>query len=186
MTSYSRRAFLRHTLTASAAALILPAGGSLVCSVRGGQSSLRSIQLGGPSFASTDDPEALALAHRKLGYRAAYCPNVATKETNDPVRTPTPSPNTTWSSRRLVVGATSWMRTLRPDGRIWRPSPMAWHWRRLLELAVALTSPDRETPLFGTDPTRTISLAIISMPPSRTPAKSSMRLNPGARVSLTR
>jgi sugar phosphate isomerase/epimerase len=35
-----------------------------------------SIRLGGPSFATTQDPEELALAHRKLGYRAAYCPNV--------------------------------------------------------------------------------------------------------------
>jgi sugar phosphate isomerase/epimerase len=82
MTSYSRRAFLRHTLTASAAAFILPAGGSLVCSVRAGQNSPQPIRLGGPSFANTEDPEALALAHRKLGYRAAYCPNVATKETD--------------------------------------------------------------------------------------------------------
>jgi len=82
MTSHSRRAFLRRAFTASAAALIVPAGGSLVRSVHGGQSSLRSIRLGGPSFANTEDPEALALAHRKLGYRAAYCPNVATKETD--------------------------------------------------------------------------------------------------------
>ncbi len=36
----------------------------------------RSIRLGGPVFDRTQDPEELALAHRKLGYRAAYCPNV--------------------------------------------------------------------------------------------------------------
>ena len=82
MTSYSRRGFLQHTLTASATALILPAGGSMVSSVCAGQSSLRPIRLGGPSFANTEDPGALALAHRKLGYRAAYCPNVATKESD--------------------------------------------------------------------------------------------------------
>ena len=81
MTSYPRRAFLRYALTASAAALVLPAGRSLVSSVCAGPSRLQSIRLGGPSFANTEDPEALALAHRKLGYRAAYCPNVATKET---------------------------------------------------------------------------------------------------------
>ena len=32
------------------------------------------LRLGGPAFASEDDPDALAAAHRKLGYRAAYCP----------------------------------------------------------------------------------------------------------------
>jgi sugar phosphate isomerase/epimerase len=36
----------------------------------------RPIRLGGPIFVRTDDPEELALAHRKLGYRAAYCPAV--------------------------------------------------------------------------------------------------------------
>jgi sugar phosphate isomerase/epimerase len=39
------------------------------------------LRLGGPSFANTEDPEALALAHRKLGYRAAYCPAVALNDT---------------------------------------------------------------------------------------------------------
>ena len=33
-----------------------------------------ALRLGGPAFANEDDPEALAAAHRKLGYRAAYCP----------------------------------------------------------------------------------------------------------------
>jgi sugar phosphate isomerase/epimerase len=36
----------------------------------------RAIRLGGPAFAKSDDPEELARAHRKLGYSAAYCPNV--------------------------------------------------------------------------------------------------------------
>ncbi|MGA2031239.1 MAG: sugar phosphate isomerase/epimerase [Thermoguttaceae bacterium] len=35
------------------------------------------IRLGGPIFQTSDDPEAMALAHKKLGYRAAYCPNAA-------------------------------------------------------------------------------------------------------------
>ena len=34
----------------------------------------RAIRLGGPVFSAPKDPEELALAHRKLGYRAAYCP----------------------------------------------------------------------------------------------------------------
>jgi sugar phosphate isomerase/epimerase len=34
------------------------------------------IRLGGPVFGAPADPEGLALAHRKVGYRAAYCPGV--------------------------------------------------------------------------------------------------------------
>jgi len=34
------------------------------------------VRLGAPVDAGSDDPEAMALAHRKLGYRAAYCPDV--------------------------------------------------------------------------------------------------------------
>ena len=36
----------------------------------------RAVRLGGPVFDVPPDPEAFALAHRKLGYRAAYCPDV--------------------------------------------------------------------------------------------------------------
>lgn len=39
------------------------------------------VRLGGPVFEKAEDPEQLALAHRKLGYRAAYCPGVALKDT---------------------------------------------------------------------------------------------------------
>jgi sugar phosphate isomerase/epimerase len=37
----------------------------------------RPIRLGGPVFDAPQDPDKLAVAHRKLGYRAAYAPNVA-------------------------------------------------------------------------------------------------------------
>lgn len=40
----------------------------------------RLIRLGGPVFDAPQDPEGLALAHRKQGYRAAYCPNVGLGE----------------------------------------------------------------------------------------------------------
>ena len=51
---------------------------SLFPAQAGNESSrLGSLRLGGPSFAKTEDPEELALAHRQLGYRAAYCPKVA-------------------------------------------------------------------------------------------------------------
>jgi sugar phosphate isomerase/epimerase len=35
------------------------------------------IRLGAPVFGASQDPQELALAHRKLGYRAAYCPAVS-------------------------------------------------------------------------------------------------------------
>src|SRR5260221_14730550 len=37
----------------------------------------RALRLGGPMFTHTEDPDELALAHRQLGYRAAYCPNLS-------------------------------------------------------------------------------------------------------------
>jgi sugar phosphate isomerase/epimerase len=37
----------------------------------------RLLRLGGPIFDAPHDPEAMALAHRRLGYRAAYCPGVS-------------------------------------------------------------------------------------------------------------
>jgi sugar phosphate isomerase/epimerase len=39
-----------------------------------------SLRLGAPVFNAPQDPEALALAHRQLGYRAAYCPGVGLNE----------------------------------------------------------------------------------------------------------
>ncbi len=40
-------------------------------------SKTNALRLGGPIFNPPADPEELALAHRRLGYSAAYCPNVA-------------------------------------------------------------------------------------------------------------
>ena len=70
-----RRTFLRQSGMLTAAALL---SGAVVVPQATGASNAKSqaIRLGGPAFANTDDPEELALAHRKLGYRAAYCPNV--------------------------------------------------------------------------------------------------------------
>jgi len=43
------------------------------------------LRLGAPVFNAPEDPEALARAHRQLGYRAAYCPSV-TLEQPDRIR----------------------------------------------------------------------------------------------------
>jgi sugar phosphate isomerase/epimerase len=42
----------------------------------GASASKQAIRLGGPIFLKSDDPEALAKEHRRLGYSAAYCPAV--------------------------------------------------------------------------------------------------------------
>jgi sugar phosphate isomerase/epimerase len=77
----TRRDFLGRAACATATLSVLSRANSLQ-----GASPHRTrqaLRLGGPSFAKTDDPEELALAHRKLGYRAAYCPGVALQ---DPAR----------------------------------------------------------------------------------------------------
>jgi hypothetical protein len=53
----NRRAFL---FTAASAARVFAAA--------------RPVRLGGPIFLKSDDPAELAKEHRRLGYRAAYCP----------------------------------------------------------------------------------------------------------------
>jgi sugar phosphate isomerase/epimerase len=78
----SRRAFVRKSLVIAAAAAVakhLPALSFTEAAEEKGKHPLR---LGGPSYAGTTEPEALALAHRKLGYRAAYCPNVPLTDTD--------------------------------------------------------------------------------------------------------
>src|SRR5690242_11295071 len=65
----------RDFLTASAAAGV----GLAISSSRSVAAASRSpIRLGGPIFIKSDDPVALAREHRRLGYSAAYCPEMAT------------------------------------------------------------------------------------------------------------
>lgn len=74
--SLNRREFVGRSLALTTAA---SAFGSFSVFTNAAESiprSSKSLRLGGPSFSKTDDPEELALAHRKLGYRAAYCPPV--------------------------------------------------------------------------------------------------------------
>jgi len=68
----SRRGFLVH------------AGGAVAVSMACGRTALsqaaaqpRPMRLGGPIFVKSDDPAVLAKAHRDLGYRAAYAPEVS-------------------------------------------------------------------------------------------------------------
>lgn len=77
MNTLTRRDFLRQASLAAAMCSTLPGVASAAASSKPGH----PIRLGGPVFAKTEDPEELALAHRQLGYRAAYCPNVSLKDT---------------------------------------------------------------------------------------------------------
>ncbi len=77
-----RRDFVRQTAGATAlAGLIHPL---LSVSAQGAAAAgpLHAVRLGGPSFHKEEDPEELALAHRQLHYRAAYCPGVSLKDTD--------------------------------------------------------------------------------------------------------
>ncbi|MHC4177158.1 MAG: sugar phosphate isomerase/epimerase family protein [Planctomycetota bacterium] len=72
----SRRNFLKGSAAAVAAGWVQS---STAAVGRAEQSAGKTspIRLGAPVFDAPQDPEALALAHRRLGYRAAYCPGVA-------------------------------------------------------------------------------------------------------------
>jgi sugar phosphate isomerase/epimerase len=71
----NRRMFLKGSAVAMAAGWIQWGAAAMG---RGEQAAAQThpIRLGAPVFNPPQDPEALALAHRKLGYRAAYCPAV--------------------------------------------------------------------------------------------------------------
>lgn len=73
----NRRAFLKDSLRLTAAATLAGTALDHPDQARAAEGKSGSIRLGGPAFAKTDDPEELALAHRRLGYRAAYCPGVS-------------------------------------------------------------------------------------------------------------
>lgn len=68
----SRRHFLKYTAAGAGAAI---AARTLPSAAAG--EAQKAVRLGGPVFKAPKDPEELALAHRKLGYRAAYCPGVS-------------------------------------------------------------------------------------------------------------
>ena len=73
----NRRDFLRQSVGLLAVAGAAQPATRLFAQTEANPGNTRPLRLGGPSFAKTEDPEELALAHRQLGYRAAYCPKVA-------------------------------------------------------------------------------------------------------------
>lgn len=73
----SRRNFLKH---AAGVAVTGWLAADAAC-LRAAASAKHAIRLGGPLFKAPRDPEELALAYKKVGYRAAYCPGVKLNET---------------------------------------------------------------------------------------------------------
>src|SRR5690242_12578460 len=72
----------KQSLAAAVAASAVNPDGVLSAGAASNTGPVGSIRLGGPIFdKKSDDPEELALAHRKLGYGAAYCPNIPLTDT---------------------------------------------------------------------------------------------------------
>ena len=101
----NRRAFLASTTAVGLDLALFPSR-----SVAAGSKS--PIRLGGPIFTKSDDPVALAREHRRLGYSAAYCPEMATlsdsKLLNEIVRA--------FASENVVIAEVgAWKNLLDPD-----------------------------------------------------------------------
>ena len=78
----SRRAFLAKSATCVLGTAVLHCRPGLALAAEAKSGNCLPIRLGGPMFNAPSDPEQLALAHRKLGYRAAYCPNLPLNDTD--------------------------------------------------------------------------------------------------------
>lgn len=72
-----RRQFLQRTLLAGGAVALMRHTSHLHAAP-----TPHALRLGGPLFNAPEDPDALAQAHRALGYRAAYCPNLSPNQTD--------------------------------------------------------------------------------------------------------
>jgi sugar phosphate isomerase/epimerase len=76
-----RRTFLGRAVAAAGAAAVAGRALTRRANAQPAPGPSHPVRLGGPVFGAPGDPEGLALAHRKLGYRAAYCPGVGLNET---------------------------------------------------------------------------------------------------------
>ncbi len=76
--SVTRRSFLQKatTVATGAAAGVTTFAAAPGLGRAAKPASLRPIRLGGPIFVKSSDPAVLAQAHRDLGYRAAYAPDI--------------------------------------------------------------------------------------------------------------
>lgn len=80
MQTLSRRTFLGRSLSAALFATAAGAAPGFFASAAQSRRPTLPIRLGGPLFNAPSDPDALAKAHRDLGYAAAYCPNISLQD----------------------------------------------------------------------------------------------------------
>jgi len=76
MEKIDRRRFLKNGAAVCGALAVVRRGAGAEAADQG------RVRLGGPMFTDAEDPEALARAHRELGYGAAYCPPVSLSDTS--------------------------------------------------------------------------------------------------------
>ena len=76
-----RRKFLGRTAATAMAAGCVLVRDPVSAAAAPKSGTLNPVRVGAPVFGAPQDPEELALAHRKLGYRAAYCPGVKLNDT---------------------------------------------------------------------------------------------------------
>ena len=169
----SRRAFLGQAGTVAALAVANP-----VVWGRPGTSPVRPMRLGGPIFLKSEDPAELAQEHRRLGYRAAYAPQV---EINDTDRIKAIIKE--FAARDVALAEVgAWRNMLDPDLEKRRQN-LAYVQERLalaelLARAAASILPALSIPIIGTVRIPKISARSLSTPPWRTAATSSTPSNP--------
>jgi len=70
------------------------------------------VRLGGPIFVESTDPVVLAREHRRLGYSAAYCPQIATLKDSDGIR----AIRKAYASENVCIAEVgAWKNMLDPD-----------------------------------------------------------------------
>jgi sugar phosphate isomerase/epimerase len=97
--SISRRSFLAAAAAAAGTTTLRAAG--------------TPVRLGGPIFLKSDDPAALAREHRRLGYSAAYCPEIATTRDAGGLR----AIQKAYAAENVLIAEVgAWKNMLDPDG----------------------------------------------------------------------
>ncbi|HXJ91424.1 MAG TPA: TIM barrel protein [Terriglobia bacterium] len=117
----SRRAFFSNAGSATLASLVAGEMLAARASNAGVPRPARALRLGGPIFVKSDDPAVLAQAHRDLGYRAAYAPDVKLNDT-DRIK----SVIGEFNSRDVIIAEVgAWRNMLDPDS-VKRQANMAY------------------------------------------------------------
>ena len=134
-----------------------------------------AVRLGGPIFLQSNDPAALAREHRRLGYSAAYCPEIATLHDEKLLA----EIQRAYAAENVVIAEVgAWKNMLDPEAeasaaRTWPMSPSDAPWLKLSARDAASTSPVRIILIRGMALIRKISRRNFSTPRSRTAAISS-------------